>query len=238
MNSRGTKIRSSSTSSRPTHTGPPRTKPAPDTSTRPPLQRSSSRSPTLPPNSAPSAPPASPQTPNARPTAATDSPCVRSMKLGAQAMSPLTANVTSAPPRKSQTRVGVRSTVAAAWTKSSNAVVATSDASEVRRTAMGTRRITVHTIPTLTATANTAVSRLGGRSWNKSRVLLASAPARVSTTRGATSRTARRTPRSSQPRTVARSGAGGRRAGSRSRDASAARTTPGTPIATNAARHP
>src|SRR5438128_9661801 len=237
-NSRGTKRRSSSTSNSPTHTGPPSTKPAPETSTRPPLQCSSSQSPTFPPNSAPSVPPARPQIPNARPTATTGSPWVRSRKLGAHAMRPFTAKVTSAPPRKIQTSVGVRSTVAAAWTKSSNAVAATSLASVVRRTAIGTRRITVHTIPVLTATANTAVSRFGGTPWNRSSTLLARAPSTVNTTRGAATLAAGRTPRSSQRRTVATRGAGGRRAGSRSREASTARTRPGAPMATNAARQP
>src|SRR5205807_2493188 len=81
---------------------PPRANPAPDTTTRPPLQRASSQSLVRPPNNAPSAPPASPHTPNCRPMVATDSPCVRSRNLGAQAMSPFTANVTSAPPTNIQ----------------------------------------------------------------------------------------------------------------------------------------
>src|SRR3989475_878008 len=63
------------------------------------------------------------------------------MKLGAHAISPFTANVTREPPTNIQIRVGVRSTVAAAWRKSSNAVAATTVASVVRRMAMGTNRI-------------------------------------------------------------------------------------------------
>src|SRR5438094_7806933 len=72
------------------------------------------------------------------------------MKLEAHAMGSFTANVTSAPPRNIQVSVGVRSTVAAAWRNSPNAVAATSVASVVRRTAAGTRRTTVQTIPALT----------------------------------------------------------------------------------------
>src|SRR5581483_749356 len=241
-NSKGTNNRRSSTSSSAAHTGPPSTNPAPDTTTRPPLQRASSQSPTRPPNSPPSAAPANPHRPTWRPTAATDSPCVRSRKLGAQAIRPFTANVTNAPPTNIQISVGVRSTVAAACTKSPSAVAATSPASVVARAARGITRITVHTTPTLTLAANTAVSRPGGtRRWNRSRTPLASAPATVSHTSGRPRRSAWRSPprpRTYHPAMVARIEAGGRRRGSRNRAASAASTNPGAPSATNATRHP
>src|SRR5207244_3399047 len=144
------------------HTGPPSTNPAPDTTTRPPLQRVSSQSPVRPPNRAPRAPPANPQNPNCRPTVATDRPCVRCMKLGAQAIRPFTANVTSAPPTNIQMSVGVRSTVLAAWRNSPYAVAATSPASVVPRSATGTSRTTVQMIPALTHTPNTAASMPSG----------------------------------------------------------------------------
>src|SRR5207302_1708749 len=126
---------------------------------------------------APSAPPSRPHTPNCRPMVATDSPCVRSRKLGAHAISPFTAEVTSAPPTNIQMSVGVRRTVPEAWRKSPNAVAATSLASLVPRTATGTSRTTVQTTPTLTHAANTAVSIAGGRPWNRSSAPDRAAPA-------------------------------------------------------------
>src|SRR5438552_10520960 len=240
-NRSGTKSRSSSIRSNAAQTGPPSTNPAPDTTTRPPLHRVSSQSPVRPPNNAPSAPPASPHTPKCRPTAATGRPWVRSRKLGAQAIRPFTAKVTSAPPTNIQISVGVRSTVPAAWRKSPKAVAATSVASFVPRTATGTSRNTVHTMPMLTQAANTAVSRPRGRGRNKSSAPDTPAPASVSPISGAPSRTASRAPtrpRVYQLSTVARIVAGGRPRGSRSRDASSASSKPGTPRATKAVRQP
>ncbi len=132
------------------------------------------------------------------------------MKLGAHAIKPFTANVTSAPPRNIQIRVGVRSTVAAAWRNSPNAVAATSVASVVRRTAAGMSRTTVHTIPALTNAANTAVGTAAGTRSNRFTTALAAAPASARRMSGAPYDTARRRPRRAQPCTVSRSGAGGR----------------------------
>src|SRR2546427_753511 len=222
-------------------TGPPSPNPAPDPTTRPPLHRVSSQSPVRPPNNAPSAPPASPQTPNCRPTAATGRPWVRSKKLGAQAIRPFTAKVTSAPPTNIQISVGVRSTVPAAWRKSPNAVAATSVASVVPRTATGTSRNTVHTMPMLTQAEKTAVSRPRGSPSNRSNTPESPAPASVSHISGAPSRSgswAPTRPRAYQLFTVARIVGGGGRPGPPSRDASSARRKPGTPRATNAARQP
>src|SRR2546425_1393525 len=237
-NRSGTNQRSSSTSSNAAHTGPPSTNPAPETTTRPPGQRPSSQSPTRPPNSPPSAPPASPQIPNSRPTRPTENPCTRSMKLGAHAISPFTANVTREPPTNIQIRVGVRSTVAAAWRKSSNAVAATTVASVVRRMAMGTNRITVHTTPTVTKPPNTAVSTPDGRRWNSAITPLTAAPASVRPASGSAGRTRLRTPLSYQRARVAQTDAGACRWGSRSREARSASTSPGAPIAMNAVRQP
>src|SRR2546423_5498414 len=166
-NRSGTKGRSSSIRSNAAHTGPPSTNPAPDTTTRPPLHRVSSQSPVRPPNNAPSAPPASPQTPNCRPTAATGRPWVRSKKLGAQAIRPFTAKGTSAPPPNNQISVGGRSTGPAAWRKTPDAVAATSVASVVPRTATGTSPNNGHTMPMLTQAEKTAESGPRGRGRNK-----------------------------------------------------------------------
>src|SRR6266699_1455668 len=168
-------------------------------------------------------------------------PWVRSKKLGAQAIRPVTAKVTSAPPTNIQISVGVRSTVPAAWRKSPKAVAATSVASLVPRTATGTSRSTVHTMPMLTHAANTAVSRPRGSPSNTSSTAESAAPASVSPMSGAPSRStswAPTRPRAYQLFTVARIVGGACRRGSRSRDASSARRKPGTPSATNAARQP
>ena len=160
------------------------------------------------------------------------------MKLGAHAISPFTANVTRAPPTNIQMRVGVRSTVAAAWRKSSKAVAATTVASVVRRIAIGTNRITVHTTPTVTNPPNTAASTPEGMRSNSAITPLTAAPANARAASGSAGRATLRTPLSYQRATVARTDAGACRWGSRRRDASNASTSPGAPIATNAVRQP
>jgi len=108
------------------------------------------------------------------------------MNAAAQAMSPLAANVTIAPPRKIQISVGVRSTSAAACWNSSRAPAATSPASVVRRTAAGTRRHTVQATPALMHTPNTAASTSAGMPWNSASTPASSAPTPAHTARGST----------------------------------------------------
>ena len=108
------------------------------------------------------------------------------MNAAAHAISPFTANVTIAPPRNTQISVGVRSTrIAASW-KSSNAPAATAPASVVRRTASGTRRHTVHAIPVLIATPNTAVPNCDGMPSNNERKPASNAPTPVQIASGMT----------------------------------------------------
>ena len=135
----------------------------------------------------------------------------------------------------------MRSTIADAWRNSPKAVTATSPASVVPRTATGTRRTTVQMIPALTQAANAAVSRPGGKPWNRSSVLETSAPATVSQISGRARMSAwrrRARPRTYHPSTVARRDGGGSsgRCGSRRRDARSASTTPGRPTTTNTGR--
>ena len=98
------------------------------------------------------------------------------MKAAAHATSPLTANVTIAPPRNIQINVGVRSTSTAASWKSSNAPAARAPAAVVRRTASGTSRQTVQAMPMLMPTPNTAVPNWEGIPSNNERNPATSAP--------------------------------------------------------------
>jgi hypothetical protein len=106
------------------------------------------------------------------------------MKLGAQAIRPLAANVMRAPPTNTQMSVGVRSTNTDASRKSSNAVVATSPASAVRFIATGTSRQTVHANPIVANTPNTAASISEGTPSNNASTPPAAAPTSPSTSSG------------------------------------------------------
>jgi hypothetical protein len=92
-------------------------------------------------------------------------------------------------------------------------------------------------IPAVRKAANTPVPSSGGPP-SRSSTPLSTAPASASPISGLPYASVCRSPRSVQLRTVSIIGAGGRRRGSRSRDARRARRKPGTPITTNATRHP
>jgi hypothetical protein len=149
-------------------------------------------------------------------------------------MSPFTAKVTIAPPTKIQISVGVRSTMVVASRNSSNAVAATRDALAVRASATGTRRATVHAMPTLTNAANTAASTWDGASSTTVRTAPTSAPIAVSARSGLARRRILGKRSRYHADRAAPIGSGGRRCGSRNWAASTARISPGIPMIRNA----